>query len=188
MPKFRVAFDLDEKDADYFRDLYRKAKRSASDLDAEQVIREARDVVHRVRSSKKTPQFVLDAIETLADLTDLIQDADYAAPKKVSDEVLAAIAYFSNPEDLIPDQIPALGFLDDAIMVKIIEEEFKHELWGYRKFRKRRDSVEQRPWSSAASERLRKRLEADRKDIRADIAKRQAREATRRKSGSLLGW
>ncbi len=188
MATFRVAFDFDEKDADYFRDLYRRARRHAAELDAEQVIREAREVVRRVRSSKKIPQFVLDAIGTLADLTDLIQDQDYAVPKKVSEEVLAAIAYFSNPEDLIPDQIPALGFLDDAIMVKIIEEEFKHELWGYRKFRKRRDSAEQRPWSSAASDRLRKRLEADRKTIRADIARRQAREATRRKSASLLGW
>src|SRR5262245_18167410 len=188
MTTFRVAFDLDEKDAEYFRDLHRRARRNASELDAEKVIGEAREVVHRVRSSKKTPRFVLDAIGILADLTDLIQDQDYAAPKKVTEEVLAAIAYFSNPEDLIPDQIPAPGFLDDAIMVKIIEEEFRHELWGYRKFRKLRDSAEQRPWSSTAGERLRKRLDADRKAIRADIAKRQAREATRRKSANLFGW
>jgi uncharacterized membrane protein YkvA (DUF1232 family) len=188
MAKFKISFELDEKDAGYFRNLYRKARRSAADLDVEEVVKEARGVVRRVRSTKKTPNFVLDAIETLADLTDLIQDEDYAAPKKVRDEVLAAIAYFSNPEDLIPDQIPALGFLDDAIMVKIIEEEFKHELWGYRKFRSRRDASEQRPWSSAAGERLKKRLAADRAAIREDIAKRKAREAQRRKSGSLLGW
>jgi len=188
MAKFRVAFDLDETDVNYFRGLYRNAKKSASELDTGAVISEARAVVKRVRSSKKTPQFVLDAIGTLADLSDLIQDKDYAAPKKVREDVLAAIAYFSNPEDLIPDQIPALGFLDDAIMVRIIEEEFKHELWGYRKFRKRRDSSEQRPWSSAAGERLSKRLDADRKAIRGDIAKRQARDSTRKKSGSFLGW
>ena len=65
--------------------------------------------------------------------------------------MLAALAYFSNPEDLIPDHIPGLGFLDDAIMVKFIEEEFKHELWGYRKFRKLRDVSEQRPWASRAA-------------------------------------
>jgi uncharacterized membrane protein YkvA (DUF1232 family) len=188
LAKFRVAFDLDEKDASYFRSLYREAKRGAADLDADAVIGEARAVVRRVRASKKTPQFVLDAIGTLADLSDLIQDPEYAAPKKVRDDVLAAVAYFSNPDDLIPDKIPALGFLDDAIMVKIIEEEFKHELWGYRKFRKHRDSSEQRPWSSAGGERLSKRLEADRKAIRADIAKREARETTRKKSGSFLGW
>ncbi len=188
MSKFKVTFTLDESDADYFRSLYRKAKRSAKELDAAQVIREARKIVTQVRSSKKTPQFVIDAIAVLADLTDLIQDEEYAAPKKVRDEVLAAVAYFSNPEDLIPDHVPGLGFLDDAIMVKFIEEEFKQELWGYRKFRKLRDVSEQRPWAKPGSERLKQRLEADRRRIRGEIAQRLAKESTKRKSGKYLGW
>ena len=73
-------------------------------------------------------------------------------------------------------------------MVKFIEEEFKHELWGFRKFRGRRDSAEQRPWASPASERLRQRLDADRRRIRAEIEARKAKEATKRKAGSYLGW
>ena len=188
MSKFKVAFTLDESDADYFRSLYRKAKRGAKELDTARVIREARKIVTQVRSSKKTPPFVIDAIAVLADLTDLIQDEEYAAPKKVQDEVLAAIAYFSNPEDLIPDHVPGLGFLDDAIMVKFIEEEFKQELWGYRKFRKLRDVSEQRPWAKPGSERLKQRLEADRRRIRGEIAQRVAKESTKRKSGKYLGW
>jgi len=188
MSKFKVTFTLDESDANYFRGLYRKAKRGARDLDAATVIRDARNIVHEVRSSKKTPGFVIHAIEVLADLTDLIQDDEYAAPKRVRDEVLAGLAYFSNPEDLIPDHIPGLGFLDDAIMVKFIEDEFDHELWGYRKFRALRDSTEQRPWATPGSERLRKRLDADRKRIRADIEKREAKESAKKKSSKYFGW
>ena len=133
-------------------------------------------------------EFVTNAIGTLEDMTEIIEDEAYNAPTAVKNQVLAGLAYFSNPEDLIPDHIPALGFLDDAIMVKFVEEEFKHELWGYRRFRKLRDSAEQRPWSSAGSERLRKRLEDDRKRIRAEIAQREAKESTKRKSGSYFGW
>ena len=188
MSKFKVTFTLDESDANYFRGLYRKAKRGARDLDAATVIRDARNIVHEVRSSKKTPGFVIHAIEVLADLTDLIQDDEYAAPKRVRDEVLAGLAYFSNPEDLIPDHIPGLGFLDDAIMVKFIDDEFHHELWGYRKFRALRDSTEQRPWATPGSERLRKRLDADRKRIRADIEKREAKESAKKKSSKYFGW
>jgi uncharacterized membrane protein YkvA (DUF1232 family) len=188
MSKFKVTFSLDESDADYFRSLYRKAKKGAADQDPETIIRGARDVVARVRASKKTPQFVIDAISVLADLVDVVQDPAYAAPQKVKSEVLAALAYFTNPEDLIPDHVPGLGFLDDALMVKFIEEEFKHELWGFRRFRDRRDSAEQRPWASPGSERLRARLEADRQRIRAEIEERKAKEATKRKSGSYLGW
>ncbi len=188
MSSFKVTFTLDEADANYFRALYRKAKKGAQNQDPAHIIREARGIVRQVRASKKTPRFVLDAIEVLADLTDLIQDDEYAAPKRVRDEVLAGIAYFSNPEDLIPDHIPGLGFLDDAIMVKFIEDEFNHELWGFRKFRKLRDASEQRPWAAPGSKRLKERLDADRKRIRGEIAKREAKEATKRKSGSYLGW
>jgi uncharacterized membrane protein YkvA (DUF1232 family) len=188
MSTFKVTFHLDESDAEYFRDLYRKAKKEAAEHDPDAIIRAARGVVARVRASKKTPRFVIEAIEVLADLTDLIQDEAYAAPQRVRSEVLAALAYFTNPEDLIPDQIPGLGFLDDALMVKFIEEEFKHELWGFRRFRDRRDSAEQRPWASPGSERLRQRLEGDRQRIRAEIEERKAREATKRKAGSYLGW
>jgi uncharacterized membrane protein YkvA (DUF1232 family) len=188
MARFKVTFELDEADANYFRNLYRKAKREARAQDSETIVRQAREIVRKVRASKKTPSFVTEAIGVLADLTDLIQDDAYAAPKRVRDEVLAGIAYFSTAEDLIPDDVPGLGFLDDAIMIKFIEDEFKHELWGYRKFCKQRDSSEQRPWSSAGQQRLKERLENDRKRIRADVSKREAKDGEKRKSSSYLGW
>ena len=188
MSKFKVSFTLDESDASYLRNLYRKAKRGAKDLDPDTIVRDARAIVKQVNESKKTPPFVTEAIAVLADLTDLIRDEKYDAPKRVRDEVLAGIAYFSNPDDLIPDDVPGLGFLDDAIMIKFIEGEFKHELWGYRKFCKRRDSSEQRPHTSEAQKRLKIHLDADRKQIRAEIAKRVAKESTKRKSSSYMGW
>jgi uncharacterized membrane protein YkvA (DUF1232 family) len=186
--KFKVTFTLDESDASYFQNLYRKAKKGATAQSADQIIADARAIVKEVRSAKKTPVFVQDAIAVLADLVDLIQDDDYAAPQKVRTEVLAALAYFSDPEDLIPDNVPGLGFLDDAIMVKFIEDEFKHELWGYRKFCRSRDSSEQRPWAPSAKARLNERLATDRKKIRGMIAEREAKEALKKKNKPRSGW
>lgn len=186
--KFKVSFTLDASDVQRFRSFYQEAKERTRTADPERILTEARATVKKVRSLENTPRFVTDAITVLADLADLIQDDDYGAPKKVKDKVLAAIAYFSDPEDLIPDNIPGLGFLDDAIMVKFIEEELKHELWGYRKFRKMRDASEQRPWAAVARERLKQRLAADRKKIRGEIAEREAKEALKKRSHQHGGW
>ena len=78
---------------------------------------------------------------------------------------------------MIPDDIPMVGFLDDAIMIRLVEDELKHELWGYRKFCKFRDGAEQRPWSSIAKGRLPGRLKERRDQIRAEIREREERES-----------
>jgi uncharacterized membrane protein YkvA (DUF1232 family) len=166
---FRVTFNLDEADAKYFRSLFQKAKKAAADEDPTAIISSAQALVKTVRTADRVPGFVLEAIQTLEDLTQVVEDKDWAPPKRIVSQVLAALAYFSNPEDLIPDHIPVLGFLDDAIMIKIIEQEFQHELHGYRRFRRFRDGAEQRPWTGVAQERLPKRLKDQRAKLRAQI-------------------
>lgn len=114
---FKVSFTLDEKDISYFRTLFRHAKKAAAQESPDDILRGARQLVEDVRSSPKTPRFVTDAVSAIEDLTQIIEDEDYRAPKGIAKQVLAALAYFANPEDLIPDHIPVLGFLDDAIMI-----------------------------------------------------------------------
>jgi uncharacterized membrane protein YkvA (DUF1232 family) len=170
---FKVSFTLDEQDVSYFRSLFRKAKQAARDTDREEILAAARHLVENVRRTKKTPHFVISAVESIEDLVQIIEDDDYRAPKAVVNQVLAALAYFSNPDDLIPDEIPVLGFLDDAIMIKFVEREFKHELAAYRKFRRFRRGAEQRPWTDVARTRLPGRLETQRKKLRADVERRK---------------
>src|SRR5262249_2621019 len=170
---FKIAFTLEEGDIAYFRKLFNNARRQVDDQDTAQVISAVQALIGRVRETKKTPSFVQDAIDVLEDLIKMIQDPDYELPRAQRTEVLAALSYFANPEDLIPDQIPGLGFLDDAIMIKIMENEFKHELWGYRQFAKFRQGAEQRPWTTVARQRLPQRLVDYRKKIRAEVDRRK---------------
>lgn len=180
---FKVSFTLDEGDVDYFRRLFRNARKSAAGSDPDEIITAAAELVKTVRNKKGTPRFVVEAIAAIEDLTEIILDEDYHAPKPIRNQVLGALAYFANPDDLIPDEIPVFGFLDDAIMIKFVEDEFRHELWAYRKFRKYRDGAEQRPWTKIASSRLPGRLDAYRKKLRAEVALRKARDEAKGRVG-----
>ena len=170
----KISFSLDESDVSHFRKLLREARQHATPDRRDEILDGVRRLIREVRSQKKVPSFVSEAIDTLVDLIAMLEDADYALPKPIAARALTALAYFANPSDLIPDHIPGLGFLDDAIMIKVVEEEFKNELWGYRKFRRFRDGAEQRPWTPVARQRLPDRLVAFRKELRAKIDAKNA--------------
>ena len=180
---FKISFTLDEQDVSYFRRLFKKARLAAKDKEPSEVIASAREMVVDVRGQSKVPRFVHEAISALEDLTDMIEDADYRAPKPVISQVLGALAYFAEADDLIPDHVPGLGFLDDAIMIKFVEREFKHEISAFRRFKRFRDSAEQRPWTSVARQRLPNRLEEQRKKLRAEVDRKRKADESKGRMG-----
>ena len=184
---FRFTFTLDDEDLKYFERLLRDAKKYAKDKEPGEIIGAVHALVSKVREAPRLPGFAREAIDTLESLIDMIEDKDWALPKVIADRVLASLAYFAAPQDLIPDHVPGLGFLDDAIMIKIVETEFDDDLTGYRKFRRFRDGAEQRPWTGVAKDRLPRRLKEKRDEIRKEIELRKEK-AEARKGRGFFRW
>ena len=80
------------------------------------------------------PEFVRERIQKLETFVAMIEDSEWQIPSEERTEVLSALAYFSDPEDLVPDHIPVLGFLDDAIMIELVAEEFKDDFEAFEEF------------------------------------------------------
>jgi uncharacterized membrane protein YkvA (DUF1232 family) len=87
------------------------------------------------------PGFILERLERLRLMIQMLSDVEWRLPHKDATRVLSALAYFAEPEDLIPDSIPGLGFLDDAIMIELVVRELKHEVEAYQDFREYRERM-----------------------------------------------
>jgi uncharacterized membrane protein YkvA (DUF1232 family) len=183
MPELKITFTLSNKDVSHLRRMIRKATHAAAGEDEASILGAAERLTKQVGEAKP-PSYVMERVEKLKALVRMVQDEDYAILPGVRKKVLGALAYFSAPADLIPDAIPGLGFLDDAIMVELVAQDLRHELAGYRKFCDYRETAVQRPWTQVGKERLARKLVEKRKQIREEIRKRQARDAERSRSGS----
>ena len=129
-----ITFTLNDEDLKRFEDVIKKAKAT---LETEQGAREveqaALKMVKEARATK-LPRFIEERFARLELLINMVSDAEWKLDETERGMILNALAYFCDPEDLIPDHLPAIGFLDDAIYVEIIVQELSAEISSYQEF------------------------------------------------------
>lgn len=129
----RISFNLDDEDLKHFRLIMREARKASAQLQPEEIVAAAESILAKV-DRNKVPQFVLERLSKLEIMIRMLTDHEWRLPQKDTVRVLNALAYFTEPEDLIPDHIPGLGFLDDAIMIELVVRELRHEIDAYEDF------------------------------------------------------
>lgn len=128
-----ITFELSESDLEHFRNVMVKARESANSLNEQEIVDNARTLLSQVRNSEAS-DFIRGRMNRLETMIGMVVDKGWQLEDEDCKRVLEALAYFSEPEDLIPDDIPGLGFLDDAIMIELVTQELKHEIQAYRDF------------------------------------------------------
>ena len=179
-----ITFTLTDSDLDHFQAIVDKAKTAMeSDENAVNIEAAARQLITEARSTD-LPAFIDDRLSKLAVVIDMVGDEEWQLTEEERRRVLGALVYFCDPEDLIPDHIPGLGFLDDAIYVELVIRELKAEIDSYEEFVEFRSAEEAR--RAAAGENTKVGREEWLSDKRATLHARMRR---RRRSGnSGGGW
>lgn len=129
----RISFELSDSDLEHFKKVMAKAREKAEGKGPADIIDAASHLLGQVNQSE-TSDFIRDRMNTLETLIGMIVDESWGLVDDDRKRVIDALSYFADADDLIPDDIPGLGFLDDAIMIEIVSEELKHEIQAYRDF------------------------------------------------------
>jgi uncharacterized membrane protein YkvA (DUF1232 family) len=140
----RITLEFTDKDLERFRTMARQAMENTEEQSRDVIIKSARELLKEV-DEQVGSDYIRERLGQLQILIDMLEDEGWGMQEVGQRRVLAALAYFNNPEDLIPDHLPGVGFLDDAIMVELLCRELKPEMDAYRDFvRYRADAAKRR--------------------------------------------
>lgn len=129
-----ITFTLSDRDLDRFKTIVQKARSETTTNQSQADVERAAYKIVDVAMNSDLPDFIADRLLELKVLLDMLKDPDWGVSDNERESIMSAMAYFSDPIDLIPDHIPGIGFLDDAMFVEIIIRELSLELEAYNEF------------------------------------------------------
>lgn len=128
-----ITIELGDEDLEHFVEAMQRAQAKAADMDPDAITSAASKLLTDV-PKVKVPAFIRDRLEKLDAMIQLVRDEGYGLPVEDRNRVLSCLAYFADPHDIIADDIPVIGYLDDAIMIELCVRELRPELESYSDF------------------------------------------------------
>jgi uncharacterized membrane protein YkvA (DUF1232 family) len=128
-----ITIELGDADLEHFIEAMKTAQQEAKNLSPHEITEAASKLLLDGKENK-LPSFIAERLSKLDSMIAMVNDQGFALPEEDRQRVLACLTYFANPKDLIPDNVPVLGFLDDAIMIELVTRELQHEVEAYDDF------------------------------------------------------
>jgi uncharacterized membrane protein YkvA (DUF1232 family) len=175
---YKITIELTDRDLRHFRRELKRARASVGIADDEEILGAAAELVQALKRTT-LPDFITERLSKLETLHAMLTDPDWKLRDSERSPVLAALAYVCDPEDIIPDDIPGIGLLDDAVMIELVFRELRHEIEAYEEFLRYRQSLPRRPRAPRSPGTLAATLERRRVDLMARMRRRRAEERRR---------
>lgn len=128
-----LSIELSERDLEHFHAAQQAARQAAGGKSADEIIAAAKALLGEA-GKVQVPDFIAERLALLDNLIAMVSDEAWNLPEEDRQRVLSALVYFADPKDIIPDSVPVLGYLDDAIMIELCVRELQHEIDAYEDF------------------------------------------------------
>ena len=175
----KLIIELSARDLRYFRQALRQSRDAVRDADDAEIIDAVRQVLDEIRANEPLPDFVSRRLPELETLIQMLNDEDWQLPTAERERLLATFVYFADPEDILPDDIPVIGYLDDVIMIELVATELRHVREAYADFCEYRDEFEKKHGKSIDAAIRRDRLDRRRQRLHQRMRRRTASDKKR---------
>lgn len=129
----KIVFELDDEDVLRFREALGRAHAAVRCAEENDILFAAKQALNELPLGS-APGFVRRRLNDVQRLIIMLEDEAWALPAELREQVLPALAYFCDPDDLIPDQLHGIGLFDDAIMLELLLIEERPLLEAYAGF------------------------------------------------------
>ncbi len=130
----KISFELSDRDLDFFRTALKQSRDAVRDAEESDIVNAISDVLDEIRKNEPLPDFVGKRIPQLESLIRMLADDEWQLPAADRERLLATFVYFADPEDILPDNIPVIGYLDDVIIIELVVRELQHVRAAYDDF------------------------------------------------------
>ena len=89
----------------------------------------------KVLYKNNAENYVKNHLVTLENLVRMLSDNEWEMVNNERRYILSALQYLIDEDDIIPDNIPGVGLLDDCIMIDIVAEKLKAKMQAYNAFK-----------------------------------------------------
>ncbi len=172
----RISFELTDRDLRFFRKALKLSRAAVKDAEDIEIIDAIRDVLEEIRQADPLPDFVGKRIPELESLLSMLTDEEWQLPESDRERLLATFVYFADPEDILPDDIPVIGYLDDVIIIELVARELLHVREAYDDFCQYRDDFEKTHGADVDPVIRRDRLDRRRQQLHQRMRRRSARQ------------
>jgi uncharacterized membrane protein YkvA (DUF1232 family) len=171
----KLEFELSDRDLHYFREALRQSREAVRDAEEQEIVDAVQHVLEEIRGNEPLPDFVAERIPVLERLIQMLADDDWQLPNSDRERLLAMFVYFSDPEDILPDDIPVIGYLDDVIIIELVTREMQHIREAYDDFRTFRHEFDEQYGKDIDGAIRRDRLDRRRQQLHQRMQRRSRR-------------
>jgi len=119
---------LSEKHKQVLRDKLEEKTRYISEQDIKTI---ESQIYHKLKKIRSRKLFVKKMQERIKLLHEMLFDEEIKLTKTARKTVAAGLFYFISQKDFVSDDIPGLGYLDDAYIIRLVWEKAGSEIQNY---------------------------------------------------------